>query len=103
MSILIKTILAQINKKLNDCRFEDSIKIEIYDEGSIFINQNGASTIRTKVDCIISSDVETFKDVQNGHVKATNAFMTGKLKIDGNMSIAVKLASILSSKKSAET
>ena len=103
MSELIKNILGQINKKLNGCSFEDSIKIEIYDEGSIFINQNRASTISSKVDCIISSDVETFKGVQNGQVKATNAFMTGKLKIDGNMSIAIKLATILSSKKSAET
>ena len=51
----------------------------------------------------MSSDVETFKGVQSGHIKATNAFMTGKLKIDGNMSIAIKLANILSSKKSAET
>jgi|TARA_B110000977_G_scaffold61510_2_gene83691 putative sterol carrier protein len=103
MSILIKTILTKINKKLNGCRFEGSIKIEIYDEGSIFINEDGASTIDTKVDCIMSSDVETFKGVQSGHIKATNAFMTGKLKIDGNMSIAIKLANILSSKKSAET
>ena len=56
MSILIKTVLTKINKKLNGCRFEGSIKIEIYDEGSIFINEDGASTIDTKVDCIMSSD-----------------------------------------------
>ena len=53
MSILIKTVLTKINKKLNGCRFEGSIKIEIYDEGSIFINEDGASTIDTKVDCIM--------------------------------------------------
>ena len=51
----------------------------------------------------MSSDVETFEGIQSGRIKATNAFMTGKLKIDGNMSIAIKLANTLSSKKSAKT
>ena len=103
MSILIKNILAEINKKLNGSGFESAIKIEIYNEGSIFINEDGARTINAKVDCIMSSDVETFEGIQSGRIKATNAFMTGKLKIDGNMSIAIKLANTLSSKKSAKT
>lgn len=36
-----------------------------------------------------------FKDMVEGRLAGTNAFMSGKLKIDGDMSLAMRLESVL--------
>jgi putative sterol carrier protein len=42
-------------------------------------------------DCTISASEETFKKVTSGEASATTAYMTGKLKIKGDMGAALKL------------
>jgi putative sterol carrier protein len=44
------------------------------------------------------ADIGTFEKILKGNIKATNAFMTGKIKIKGNISIAINLAKKLNSK-----
>ncbi|MGJ8557847.1 MAG: SCP2 sterol-binding domain-containing protein, partial [Sulfitobacter geojensis] len=38
---------------------------------------------------------DTFKEILAGETNPTSAFMTGKLKVDGDMGMAMKLASVL--------
>jgi putative sterol carrier protein len=47
-------------------------------------------------DCTLQMDAKDFKDMVFGNLNGTAAFMTGKLKIKGDMSKAIKLQSILS-------
>jgi putative sterol carrier protein len=42
------------------------------------------------------ASAETFRGIIEGDVNPTMAFMTGKLKIEGNMGMAMKLGSALS-------
>ena len=42
-------------------------------------------------DCTISASEETFTRIVNGEQNATTAYMTGKLKIAGDMGAALKL------------
>ncbi len=42
-------------------------------------------------DCTISASEETFAKVTSGEASATTAYMTGKLKIKGDMGAALKL------------
>ncbi len=44
-----------------------------------------------EADCTISASEETFMKIANGEANATTAYMTGKLKIKGDMSAALKL------------
>ncbi len=44
----------------------------------------------------IIMDSEDFKGMQSGDLNATNAFMSGKLKVKGDMSLAMKLQALLS-------
>ncbi len=46
-------------------------------------------------DCQIQMSSEDFKELLAGKLNATSAFMFGKLKIKGNMGLAMKLQSLL--------
>lgn len=96
MSDVIVKAVDEINKKLGSDGFDGSIKIDIEDEGIFVINENGASVGDGDAECTMSSDAETFEGILTGDVNATSAFMTGKLKVDGDMSQAMKLGSVLS-------
>jgi putative sterol carrier protein len=45
----------------------------------------------TDVDVTIRASEDTFKAIANGEQNPTTAYMTGKLKVDGDMSAALKL------------
>jgi putative sterol carrier protein len=47
-------------------------------------------------DCTISASAETFEKVVKGEQNPTAAYMSGKLKIKGDMGLAMKLGSMFS-------
>jgi len=46
--------------------------------------------------CTVTTDPDTMQAIMNGSSSPQAAFMTGKLKISGDMSIALKVQSIIS-------
>lgn len=46
-------------------------------------------------DCVIRMSLENFDRMIDGDLGPTMAFMTGKLKVQGSMPIALKLAALL--------
>lgn len=98
MSEVIEKAVAAINEKLAGDGFDGSIKIDISDEGSLMIDESGAAACADDAvaDCTMTSDAETFEGILTGDVNATSAFMSGKLSVDGEMSVAMKLGSVLS-------
>ncbi|RKP27113.1 SCP2 sterol-binding domain-containing protein [Syncephalis pseudoplumigaleata] len=59
----------------------------------------GSSTsgAASKADITINVDDNTFVQLAQGKMKGQNAFMQGKLKLKGNMTLAMKLDKVLSS------
>ena len=47
-----------------------------------------------EADCVISAAADTFLKIANGEQNATSAYMTGKIKIKGDMGAAMKLQKI---------
>jgi putative sterol carrier protein len=54
--------------------------------GSFSVTEGGEDA-----DCVISASEETFERIARGEQNATTAYMTGKLKIRGDMGAAMKL------------
>lgn len=56
------------------------------DDGKVSVAENGADA-----DCTISTSSETFLKIANGEQNPTAAYMSGKLKVKGDMGQAMKL------------
>ncbi len=96
MSDVITKAVEALNEKMGDDGFDGTLKIDIEGEGCIMIDANGAHAGDEDADCTLSADADTFQGMLNGDVNPTSAFMTGGLKVDGDMGAAMKLGAILS-------
>src|SRR5207247_1087895 len=56
------------------------------DDGKVSVSENGGDA-----DCTISTSSETFMKIANGEQNPTAAYMSGKLKVKGDMGQAMKL------------
>ena len=56
------------------------------DDGKVTVTENGGDA-----DCTISTSSETFLKIANGEQNPTAAYMSGKLKVKGDMGQAMKL------------
>lgn len=96
MSDVIENAVIALNDKMGDGGFDGKAKFEIEGEGSIVMDANGARASDDEADVILSADADTFQAILEGEQNPTAAFMTGKLSVDGDMGLAMKLAGVLS-------
>lgn len=96
MSIILTEAVAALNAKMGSTGFDGSAKFVITGEGAIVIDGAGAHASDDDADVTLTADADTFKSILDGDLNPTAAFMTGKLSVDGDMGMAMKLASVLS-------
>jgi putative sterol carrier protein len=73
------------NSYLFDIEGEGQWVVDVRD-GKLTVNEGAGDA-----DVTISSSAETFEKIRSGEQNATTAYMTGKLKIKGDMGAAMKL------------
>lgn len=56
------------------------------DDGKVSVSENGG-----EADTTISTSAETFMKIASGEQNPTSAYMSGKLKVNGDMGQAMKL------------
>ena len=95
MSDIVNQAVAELNAKVAGSDFDGTAKFDIEGEGSVVIDSSGARASDEETDVTLSADAETFQDILSGDLNPTSAFMTGKLKVDGDMGMAMKLGSVL--------
>ncbi|UOA15343.1 MULTISPECIES: SCP2 sterol-binding domain-containing protein [Sulfitobacter] len=95
MSDIVNEAVVVLNEKLAGSDFDGTAKFDIEGEGTVMMNENGARAADEEADVTLSADAETFQSILEGDTNPTSAFMTGKLKIDGDMGMAMKLAAVL--------
>ncbi|MBV0914095.1 SCP2 sterol-binding domain-containing protein [Anianabacter salinae] len=94
MSDVIDTAVKELNAKM-DGGFDGTAKFVIEGEGAIMVDENGARAGDDDADVTLTADADTFKSMLDGDINPTAAFMQGKLAVDGDMGLAMKLGSVL--------
>ena len=97
----VQEIIAQMAKGIGDnSGLGGTLKFDFGEPGSILID--GKSTPNTvtdgdgkNADCTISVSLETFEKMAKGELDGTSAFMQGKLRVAGDMGLAMKVGPIL--------
>ena len=95
MSDTVTEAVAVLNEKLAGADFSGTAKFDIEGEGAIMMDADGARAADEEADVTLSADADTFRSILEGDTNPTSAFMTGKLKVDGDMGMAMKLAAVL--------
>ena len=95
MSDTLSAAVTALNEKLDGQGFDGTAKFVLGDEGSIIVDSDGARAGDDEADVTLSADTDTFQQIFEGEMNPTNAFMSGKLSVDGDMGAAMRLASLL--------
>lgn len=94
-SAILEAINAQAKK---NAPIGGTIKF-VLDNDVIYLDgkgeENEISQEDKEADCTITTKAETLKKLQDGSLNPMMAMMTGKVKIKGDMGLAMKLQSLL--------
>lgn len=71
------------------------MKFDCGADGVVVIDGAGVSTDDAAADCVISLSKDDLEAMVAGELAPTAAFMQGKLKVHGDMSVAMQLSQIL--------
>ena len=97
----VKQIISQMASTLGEnSGLGGTLKFDFGEPGSVYID--GKSTPNTvtdgegkAADCTISVALSDFEKMVKGELDGTSAFMQGKLRVAGDMGLAMKLGPIL--------
>ncbi len=96
MSDVISSAVEALSAKVSG-GFDASAKFVIEGEGAIMIDAEGvrAADAGEEADVTLAADADTFQAILEGDLNPTSAFMSGKLRVEGDMGVAMKLGSLL--------
>ena len=95
MSNVIKQAVSALNDKVSGAGFEGSAKFFIEGEGSVVVDANGVRASDDEAEVTLIATADVFQDIMAGDLDPTSAFMSGKLRIEGDMGTAMRLSGIL--------
>lgn len=76
-----------------------TVKFDMGEEGKIYVDgmssPNTVSNEDKEADCTVSCSLDTMESLISGDLDATAAFMQGKIKVAGDMGVAMRLSSVL--------
>ena len=96
MSSLIEQAVEALGAKLGEGAFDGTAKFVIEGEGAIMLDADGVRAGDEEADVTLTADADVFQDILSGELNPTGAFMSGRLKVDGDMGAAMRLAPALS-------
>jgi len=94
MSDILEAAVTALAAKLG-ASFDGSAKFEIEGEGGVIVDADGVRRGDAPTDVTLTADADTFRDLLDGNLNPTSAFMSGRLKVDGDMGTAMRLGALL--------
>ncbi len=96
----LDSITEQLRTRVgDDSGLGATVKFDLGGDGVIFVDAasspNTVSNEDTDADCTIVISMKNFKKLLAGDLNPTTAFMLRKIKVEGDMGIAMKLSSVL--------
>tara|TARA_B100001057_G_scaffold498905_1_gene607580 strand:+ start:948 stop:1241 length:294 start_codon:yes stop_codon:yes gene_type:complete len=94
------SIFNELQDKANEAdAIGGTIKFVI-DDTVVFVDGTGTKNLVSNsnddADCTISTSASALKDMQSGDLNPMTAVMSGKVKISGDMGLAMKVQSLMS-------
>jgi len=77
-----------------------TLKFDLGSDGCLFVDGRGADNTvalnkNDPADCTISMSAQDFDDMIHGRLPPTAAFMEGKMRVDGDMGLAMRLGQLV--------
>ena len=94
MTKVIDTAVEALTTRLSG-RFDGVAKLVFAGEGAVMIDSTGARAGDDTADVTLTASTEVFEQLLSGDLSAASAFMSGKLTVDGDMGLAMKLGQVL--------
>ena len=96
----LQEVTEQVRSRVGDeSGLGAKVKFDFGDDGVLFID--GASTPNqvtnedAEADTTVTMSLDDFKEMAKGELDPTAAFMMGKIKVSGDMTVAMKLSQVI--------
>lgn len=92
---MLQEIVTRINHELTSKSFDGSLKFDCGEDGVVVLANNQATNEDQTTDCTIRVSQENLVKLLTGKLNPMTGVMTGKLKVSGDMTVAMKLGQLL--------
>lgn len=91
----VQEIADRIRSRVASAGFEHSVKFDTGSNGVIVIDGATISTTDAPTDCTVKISLDDLDSLIAGDLNPTMAFMSGKIKVEGDMTVAMALSQLL--------
>ncbi|MFD0857644.1 SCP2 sterol-binding domain-containing protein [Roseovarius aquimarinus] len=91
----IDEAVAALNARMTGAPMEGSAKFVVPGEGAIIVDGSGARASDEAADVTLTADAEVFRAIIQGDVDPAGAYLRGKLSVEGDVSVAMRLGRVL--------
>lgn len=91
----VEDIAAKLKSRVEGAGFDRSVKFDTGGDGVIVIDGATISTTDAPADCTVKVSLDDLESLIAGELNPTSAFMTGKIKVEGDMSVAMSLSQLI--------
>jgi putative sterol carrier protein len=91
----IQDVAEKMRARVESSGFDRSVKFDTGGDGVVVIDGASISTTDAPADCTITLALEDLEALVAGELNPTAAFMQGKLKVEGDMSVAMALSQLM--------